>query len=344
MEYVATLLAGYFCQRNDLEVHLILFGKSPSVFYKTHERLVIHKPETEFNDRYRILYTIGRLIFVRQTVKKIKPKSALSFGEYWNNLVLLSLIGTGIPVFVSDRSRPGKNLGLLHNTLRYLLYKRARGYIAQTNYAADIARVKGWNENIRVIGNPIRISECQKHAEREKIVLSVGRLVKTKHFDMLIKLFVEIADPEWKLIIVGGNAQKQNNLDTLSQLIRSLNAEDRVILVGTQSETGRYYCKSSLFAFMSSSEGFPNVIGEALSAGLPVVAYDCIAGPGELISDGVNGFLIPLFDYNLFKQKLKLLMDDDNLRTQFAANTAKNLNYYNIDTIGKAFMDFINPA
>jgi GalNAc-alpha-(1->4)-GalNAc-alpha-(1->3)-diNAcBac-PP-undecaprenol alpha-1,4-N-acetyl-D-galactosaminyltransferase len=57
------------------------------------------------------------------------------------------------------------------------------------------------------------------------------------------------------------------------------------------------------------------VIGEAMSAGLPVIAYDCVAGPSELIEDGGNGFLIPLFDM-IHLKKLGQLMDDENMRTR----------------------------
>ena len=74
--------------------------------------------------------------------------------------------------------------------------------------------------------------------------------------------------------------------------------------------------KSKIFAFTSSSEGFPNVIGEAMSAGLPVVAYDCIAGPSDMVIDGENGFLIPLFDQSSFKQRLSQLIKDESLRNK----------------------------
>ncbi|MDZ7634136.1 MAG: glycosyltransferase [Bacteroidales bacterium] len=97
---------------------------------------------------------------------------------------------------------------------------------------------------------------------------------------------------------------------------------------GYQSDTDNYYRRSRIFAFMSSSEGFPNVLGEALSAGLPVVSYDCLAGPSDLISDGDNGFLIPLFDRELFKEKLTLLMANDELAStisQAAVLSVKNL-------------------
>jgi glycosyltransferase involved in cell wall biosynthesis len=60
-----------------------------------------------------------------------------------------------------------------------------------------------------VIGNPIR-NWPRDEEQKENIVLSVGRLIKTKHFDDLIRMFVELNVPGWKLMIVGGDAKGRN--------------------------------------------------------------------------------------------------------------------------------------
>ncbi|MDZ7634135.1 MAG: glycosyltransferase [Bacteroidales bacterium] len=112
------------------------------------------------------------------------------------------------------------------------MYRKAAGYVAQTRYAAELAVEKNWNKKIRVIGNPVRQIPPSSKQVKENIVLSVGRLVRTKHFDDLVRAFVEIGNPDWKLIIVGGDAQKQMVGKELRTLILSLNAEDSVILEG----------------------------------------------------------------------------------------------------------------
>lgn len=341
MQRAMSELAGYLCRQNDLEVHLVLFGKDPSLFYLVPENLIIHKPKANFNNRLRFIYSIGRLFYVRRTVRGISPVTVLSFGEYWNNLVLLSLLGLRFPIYISDRSQPGKDLGAFHNFLRNLLYRTASGYIAQTRYAADLAIRKNWNKNVRIIGNPVRQIAPALKPEKENIVLSVGRLVRTKHFDDLVRAFVEIGNPDWKLMIVGGDAQKQTVGKELRALIHSLNAEESVFLEGNQSDTDNYYRRSRIFAFMSSSEGFPNVVGEALSAGLPVVSYDCLAGPSDLISDGKNGFLIPLFDRELFKKKLTLLMANSEIESIMSQAATSSIKNFESGIIGKQFYDFI---
>lgn len=337
-------LVGYFAGKGHLEVHLILYGIERDVFYHVPEDVIIHRPCFEFSNNLRLWCTFKTILFLRGKIKVIMPDSVLSFGEFWNNLVLISLYGTDIPVFVSDRAQPDLNLGKFHEILRHWLYPKAKGYIAQTLKAKQIALARKRNVNIRVIGNPIRDIKPGLPEEKENIVLTVGRLVRTKHLDQLIRLFVRIGKPDWKLMIVGGDAQKHNLMEELQQLVRELDAADRVILAGTQSDVDRYYRRSRIFAFTSSSEGFPNVVGEAMSAGLPVVSFDCVAGPSEMIRDGENGFLVPVFDYETFEKRLRLLMDDPDLREKLGGNAQRSIAKFSIESIGQQFYSFIlNP-
>ena len=72
-----------------------------------------------------------------------------------------------------------------------------------------------------------------------------------------------------------------------------------------------------------------------------MIAFDCIAGPSDLISNNKNGVLIPLFDYDLFQEKLKLLMNDEKLREEFGANAREAIKDFSIDYIGEQFHNFI---
>ena len=96
-----------------------------------------------------------------------------------------------------------------------------------------------------------------------------------------------------------------------------------------------------IFAFTSSSEGFPNVIGEALSSGLPVISYDCAAGPAEMIKDGENGFLTPVFDDILFQKRLQSLIDNEGLRNRMSENARRKIREFSIDKIGAEYYSFI---
>jgi glycosyltransferase involved in cell wall biosynthesis len=173
---------------------------------------------------------------------------------------------------------------------------------------------------------------------RENWILTVGRLIDTKHHDRLIRLFLKARADGWKLVIVGADAQRQNNLNRLKELVSRAGAEERVVLAGGQKDVDTFYRQSKIFAFTSSSEGFPNAVGEALSAGLPVVSYDCIAGPSEMVRDGENGFLVPVFDDSAFLGRLQRLIDDDGLREAMAHRAPTSVAAYSLECIGERFL------
>lgn len=341
MERVMTEIAWDFSKRKDVELHLMMFGRERTIFYDVPKNMTIHKSTFKYKPRHRLLFTLKTIRYIHSELKQIKPDSVLSFGNYWNSLVLLSAKGTGCKIFVSDRSKPDKDMGRFQNLLRKKLYPKAAGIIVQTQKALEIYKRWGLNDNITVIGNPIRNLQTDNNVPREKIILSVGRLINTKHYDRLINIFSMIIRPEWKLYIVGGDALKLNNSERYKQLIKNLKLENNVFLTGTQKDVETFYSRASIFAFPSSSEGFPNVIGEAMSAGLPVVSYDCVAGPSDMIENGRNGFLVPVFDDNLMKEKLLYLMDNEAERKSMGDNAKESIRKFDSKKICQMFYDFL---
>jgi glycosyltransferase involved in cell wall biosynthesis len=143
------------------------------------------------------------------------------------------------------------------------------------------------------------------------------------------------------LIIVGGNAKKMNLLETYQEEVKLKGLSNSVRLVGEQRNVHTYYAEASIFAFTSTSEGFPNALAEGMSAGCACIAYDCIAGPSDIIDDGVNGVLIPEGDEELFTQKLRLLMEDKILRERFGEAAREKMKTFEMSAISKKFYAFI---
>lgn len=344
MERVMSELVKFFGSNLAHEVHLILYGLTREIFYQVPQNIIIHKPDFEFDNSKRTWNTLKTLWFLRQKFKEVQPDIILSFGELWNNFVLLATLGLKYPVFVSDRCQPNKSLGSLHDYLRKRLYPKAAGIICQTQTAKEIYQSMFSHDNFVVIGNPIREIDRKETEKKENIILSVGRLIQSKHHDELIKIFSEIDAPEWKLIIVGDDALKQKNKEKLEYLIEDLGLKDRVILAGKRLDVDDFYNKAKIFAFTSSSEGFPNVIGEAMSAGLPVVAYDCVAGPSDLIQQNKTGFLIKLHDKTAFKEALGKLVKDESIRVDFAQEAKLKIQDFSVINIARKFEQTILNA
>lgn len=341
MERVMSELINGFIRNHDAEVHVILYGIERNVFYEVDNRAVFHRPGFVFTNKHRTWSTLRTMAYLRKEIKCINPDTVLSFGNYWNNFVLLSTRGMKHPVYVSDRSSPAKNMGAFQNKLRDFLYPMATGVIAQTSKAKEYYDKLFHQQNYAIIGNPIRNIDVPDGNQREKIVVSVGRLIMTKHYDRMIKLFAELNRPDWKLVIVGGDAQNQNNMAKLQAQLADMGNPANIELAGTQKDVESYLLKSKIFAFTSSSEGFPNVVGEAMSAGLPVISYDCVAGPSDMIVEGENGYLVPVFDDELFKQRLLELMDDEEKREKMGRRAKDSIRRFEVEKIVDDFYSFI---
>jgi len=335
-----SILLEEFSKYKAVELHLVLIGRSRNIEWEIPAAVSIHIPKWRFNNQKRHWHTVKTLTFIRNTVNMIQPDRILSFGEIWNNLVLLALYGTSFPVYVSDRSTPNKDLGRLQNFLRQKLYSTAAGFIAQTRQAGEVAEKRKWNSNIEVIGNPV--PEMPQGAHNQNTVLTVGRLIPTKNVDRLLSMFKSVAEGNiWRLQIIGGNAKRGELLEKYIQQVQDWGWENRIQLLGQQKDIISYYQSAKIFAFTSASEGFPNALAEAMAAGCACIAYDCIAGPADMIDDGINGFLIPMGDEEQYKNKLQLLMEDASLRNRFGKEATKKMEGFEASKIAARFYKII---
>ena len=104
-------------------------------------------------------------------------------------------------------------------------------------------------------------------------------------------------------------------------------------LNGPVEDVVKAYQESSIFVLSSRFEGFGMVLIEAMACGLPVVSYDCPAGPDEIITDGVDGLLVPSGDVHALAEKLMTLMSDENLRKRLGQQARQTARRYEMTTI-----------
>lgn len=334
MQRVLSLIANHASQKG-LDVHIICL-KAKELDFELLPEIKIYEPNFTYSKGLK--NKIQTLAYLKDKLKTIKPDRALCFSEVYNPLAIVAAKLAKIPVFISDRSNPYKKLRNSINIWRKITYPLASGMIAQTELAKQVALDKSYNKNIIVVPNPLReISDCVDKQYSNRII-SVGRLVDTKRFDDLINIFTSIdCSQNWELLILGDGRERKK----LEKQIDSLKVKERVKLLGQVSDVDKYLAKASIFAFTSVSEGFPNALSEAIAFPLPVIAYDCPAGPADMIINDENGFLIPLEDSKEFKIKLEALMKSEELRKSFTSNVCEYRRKYSSEKIISEYLKFI---
>lgn len=165
----------------------------------------------------------------------------------------------------------------------------------------------------------------------EKRFLAIGRLDSQKGFDMLIPIFKEVVKRhnDWKLDIFGQGIWK----DWLNDMIKENSLQDNVFLRGVTNDITKEYSTHYAYLMSSRFEGFPMVLIEAMSCGLPCISFNCKCGPNEIIKDNENGFLVPLFDKQKMIDSICRLIEDKDLAKDMskkAINTASCFNKENI--------------
>ncbi len=144
------------------------------------------------------------------------------------------------------------------------------------------------------------------------LMVSAGRLTGRKGFDRLLPVWAKVVAerPAWRLEIYGGGEHEGQ----LRAQVARLGLQGSARIMGrTDALFARMAC-ASVYVMTSRREGLPMVLLEAMGLGLPVVAYDCPTGPRDIITDGVDGYVVPDGDEAALAARLGALMDDAETR------------------------------
>lgn len=203
---------------------------------------------------------------------------------------------------------------------------------------------KGFHNTV-VIPNVVEFSENlpkEKLADRPKNIITVGSMADDrKGFSTLINIWSQIEKefPEWSLNIYGDGVYRKN----YEKMIQNLNLKN-IVLQGSTSQITEKYNESQLFVMTSNGEGLPMVIIEALSQGLPVIAYDCYCGPSDILGQNNGGVLIDFGNQNQFAEQLKTLMNDESLREKKSTEAYEVAKSYALKEIMPKWINLFNEV
>lgn len=164
-----------------------------------------------------------------------------------------------------------------------------------------------------------------------KVVVGAGRLIHRKGYARMVAAWAPVAaaHPDWQLHIYGDGDQRAS----LERQIAKLGLEGRVLLPGHTTAFEEVLAGASVYAMTSHEEGFPMVLVEAMSKGVPLVSMDCPRGPGEIIVDGHNGRLVPNGDVEGYTKALLEVVGDDALRSRMGAAALQDARQYSTQAV-----------
>lgn len=254
----------------------------------------------------------------------------ISFLSRMNLRALLAARNLPCRVTVSERSYPPLcPLPGQEEILRRKLYSQAHRVVFQTRRALD-----DWGrrflpaDKYAVIPNSAPAPQScatepapaypQHGSQAPPFFLAAGRLTPEKGFELLLEAFAPLAreHPGLRLLIVGEGAHRPR----LQARVDRLGLEKRVELPGVTSRLPQLMARALAFVLSSEFEGFPNVLLESLAQGCPAIAFDCPAGPREIIRHGVDGLLVKAGDAGALSRTMRRLLTEPQLRATLAAN------------------------
>jgi glycosyltransferase involved in cell wall biosynthesis len=172
-------------------------------------------------------------------------------------------------------------------------------FVASSFTKKSLLEVGVQKEKISVIpyGAPIEYFQPQTKTDKIFRALFVGRITPGKGVQYLLKAWQELQLYESELLLVGINQFPKNWLSQYQDVFRHIPSIPHALL-------NQYYSAASVFVFPSLLEGFGLVLLEAMACGIPVITTSNTAGP-DILTDGVEGFIIPIRDVEALKEKLE---------------------------------------
>lgn len=334
-------LSNYWVNQNR-QVKILVLDNSIN-FYPIDERVQVvcrKKNLSQFSFFILLLKpfsNLNRILFLHSHLKQVNNALFISFIDRTNILSLIANIGLNRKLVISERGNMCfYQQPLIWENARKLLYNRATAIVAQTKgIVKDLLQLGISAHKMHVIPNPLCI-DANSNSEliKESIILAVGRLHKDKQFDLLIDAYAS-SNVMWPLYIIGEGEERS----FLESRIRSLSLNDRVFLLGNNSELKRFYARASIFILSSRTEGFPNVLLEAMSFGCACISTNCDYGPSEIINSGIDGILVDNGIHSAMANAIKNLVKDNQLVSFLGSNARKRVKAFDIERIAQKWLE-----
>ena len=315
MKYAATIAKKTFSQ-----VSMVSINDSTRVKDVPGEISVI---SMGINPKPRVLWQICAVWKLRNFLKNDDSKYVCTFVTQVALITKVAAVGLNKVIISAERSDP-YTLSKLWKLVAKWIFRNSDYSLFQLPDARDFYELKDLARSF-VIPNPIlhnRSSATPNFGNRKKTIVSAGRFVKEKRFEVLIEAFAIVHKkyPSYRLVIYGsGPFLNKYNLQ-----VSRLGIKDSVDFQGYVDNFESVVRDEGIFVLSSLFEGIPNTLIEAMSVGTPCVATNCTpGGPKMLTENGKNGILIPVNDPIIMAQAIMYLLDNPHEYEKYSRNAVR---------------------
>lgn len=336
MNYLSKMYADdIFMLTADQGNHSVPYQLEPTVYLEDLGICFHHQYQYGGIKRWIMAHWLSRLFKKRlsERIQSINPDIIVCTTANYVDILLLTKLKKNVPLIVESHSICRVTLGHKGIKKRYANYMYRKGLSkAQIIVALTEEDAADWrtiHSCVRVIPNIVHLNDGDISSHDHKHVIFVGRLDYQKRPMEMIKIWqmVFLNFPDWHLDIYGEGEQ----LLELERVTQSLDMNIHIHQPNNRILDA--YRESSVLVSTSLFEPFGLVIPEAMSCGLPVVAYDSPYGPSTLISDGETGFLVENNNRHAFADKLCLLMSDISLRQRMGKAASASVHQFSAGSI-----------
>jgi glycosyltransferase involved in cell wall biosynthesis len=343
--------------RSRFNPHLVLFQRSGAFLDHVPGDVDVHPLVPR---KYYFLMRWLVYFKYKKCVSRLRPDVVVSFMWYPNFIALLEKRLSRVPrkVIVCEHStlsftKGGRLIGLIRKWMIRLSYPAADRVIALTGQMRQelMAGAPLSQDRVKVVHNPADIHELEtlsKEPVDQKwfnpsvpLILSIGRLTIEKGFDHLIRAFSQIDGSHPARLVILGEGEERGRLEGV---IHQLGIGEKVCLPGLEKNPYKYLAHSTLFVLSSNFEGFPNVLIEAMALGVPCIATRCPTGPEEIITDGVDGLLVPPGDEKALAAAMTRLLKNATLRHRLSETGKRRAGDFEVKKIVKEYEDLISSV
>ena len=344
IERVLSDKMNYLVREYGYEVYVVTADQgNHQIPFPLDERIHVKDLNIRFHQQYKY-HGIRRLLKYKELerlyrnrlktiISEIRPDVVSCIRDGYASAVLDMNLSMPI-IFESHAMRRDvkfEKASILHRFVTYLnrrKFKKLNKLVTLTN--GDAHDWKKICKKLTVIPNVVHLNESGQFSScLEKKVVFAGRFDLQKNIGSLIEVWIIVQQrhPDWVLNVYGNGELKPYYEQKVSEMKLNIHIHPAV------PDIFNKYKESSMLLMTSLYEPFGLVLVEAMSCGLPVVAFNCPYGPADIITDGADGFLVEEGNIEAFADRVCMLMDDFKLRKNMGKNAVISSKRYSDERI-----------